>query len=66
MRIAYILSSLANSGPIIVAYDLVQLMIRNGHSVEVFYFDDKTDLDFHCATPVTVYDKAIFCWISCC
>lgn len=50
MRIAYILSSLANSGPIIVAYDLVQLMIRNGHSVEVFYFDDKTDLDFPCAT----------------
>lgn len=44
MRIVYILSSLANSGPIIVAYDLVQLMIRNGHSVEVFYFDDKQTL----------------------
>lgn len=48
MRIAYILSSLANSGPIIVAYDLVQLMVKNGHEVEVFYFDNKIQLKFPC------------------
>ena len=48
MRIAYILSRLANSGPIIVAYDLVQLMVKNGHEVEVFYFDNKIQLKFPC------------------
>lgn len=50
MRIAYILSSLANSGPIIVAHDLAELMVAHGHDVKVFYFDDKVGLDFPCPT----------------
>ena len=48
MKIAYILSSLENAGPIVVAYELVQQLIKHDHTVEVFYFDDKIDLDFPC------------------
>lgn len=50
MKIAYIVSSLANSGPVIVVCDLVSMMLQHGHKVEVFYFDDKVELDFPCAT----------------
>lgn len=50
MKIAYIVSSLANSGPVIVVCDLVSMMLKHGHEVEVFYFDDKVELDFPCAT----------------
>lgn len=50
MKIAYILSSLSNSGPILVAYDLVKLMVEHGHIVKVYYFDDKINLDFPCST----------------
>jgi len=50
MKIAYILSSLKNAGPIVVAYELVQKMIEHNHQIEVFYFDDKKDLDFPCPT----------------
>lgn len=50
MKIAYILTSLSNSGPIIVAYDLVKLMVANGHDVSVYYFDQKRDLAFPCYT----------------
>lgn len=49
MKIAYILSSLENAGPIVVAYELVQQLIKHNHTVEVFYFDDKIDLDFPCS-----------------
>ena len=50
MRIAYILSSLANSGPIVVALDLVREMLKNQQDVEVFYFDNKKELEFPCPT----------------
>ena len=49
MKIAYILTSLANSGPIVVAYELVRLMVSHGNEVDVFYFDDKVDLNFPCS-----------------
>ena len=48
MRIAYILPSLANRGPIIVARDLVNVMITHGHDCVVYYFDDKKEIDFKC------------------
>ena len=50
MTIAYIISSLANSGPIIVVQDLVKMMVKHGHRVTVFYFDDKIELEFPCQT----------------
>lgn len=61
MKIAYILSSLANSGPIIVANELVKLMILHGHHVDVYYFDNKVDLDFPC--PIhRISMKSSFCF----
>ncbi len=50
MRIAFLLTSLANSGPIIVAKDLANLLVKQGHHVVVFYFKDKIDLEFDCPT----------------
>ena len=50
MKIAYILSSLANSGPIVVALDLVREMQKKKHTVEVYYFDNKKELEFPCPT----------------
>ncbi len=48
MKIAYIIPSLANRGPIIVVQELAQQFVKNGHRVEVFYFDDKNELAFDC------------------
>jgi len=50
MKIAYLVSSLANTGPIIVVSDLVRLMQSHGHSCTVFYFDEKYGVDFDCET----------------
>lgn len=50
MKIAYILPSLANSGPVIVAQDLAKVLVAHGHQVEVFYFDDRVELKFPCRT----------------
>ncbi|MEG1861814.1 MAG: glycosyltransferase family 4 protein, partial [Bacteroidaceae bacterium] len=50
MKIAYIITSLANSGPIIVVQDLVHLLVEAGHECTVFYFDEKKDLNFPCPT----------------
>lgn len=48
MKIAYIVPSLANKGPIIVVKELVEQMVLNGHSCTVLYFDDIIELDFDC------------------
>lgn len=50
MKIAYIVPSLANKGPILVVKDLVEVMIENGHSCIVFYFDELVELKFKCPT----------------
>lgn len=50
MKIAYILPSLANAGPIIVARDLVEVMQAHGHECEVFYIHDTKEIDFPCTT----------------
>lgn len=48
MKIAYIIPSLANAGPIIVVRDLVKLMTFHNHQCVVFYFDEKNELSFNC------------------
>lgn len=48
MKIAYIVSSLANAGPINVVMDLVQVMMLHGHQCVVYYFDEKVEKDFPC------------------
>ena len=50
MKIAIILPSLANKGPILVAYDLCVEYIRMGHQCKVFYFDDIVQVEFPCET----------------
>ena len=40
MKVALVLTSLDNSGPIIVAYDLATMLVERGQKCEVFYFKD--------------------------
>ncbi|QJB34101.1 glycosyltransferase [Chitinophaga oryzae] len=49
MKIAFILPSLANKGPVIVARDLVNEMVkREGIKCTVFYLKDIVELEFDC------------------
>ncbi|GAB3200539.1 glycosyltransferase involved in cell wall biosynthesis [Pontibacter aydingkolensis] len=49
MKIAYILPSLANKGPILVAKDLVTFL-KDKADITVFYFDSIEEVDFECPT----------------
>lgn len=48
MKIAMILPSLANKGPVIVAKDLCEQFIRKGHDCKVYYLDDNVQLQMPC------------------
>lgn len=48
MRIAQIVPSLLRSGPGIVAHTLSSSLVNEGHSVDVYYFDELAGLDFPC------------------
>ncbi|WP_431293720.1 glycosyltransferase family 4 protein [Pedobacter sp. P26] len=49
MRIAFLITSLANKGPIIMLRALVQQLIqKEGYHCKVYYFDALTDLEFDC------------------
>lgn len=48
MKIAFLLPSLANRGPIVVARDIVKHIVGKVDKVKVFYFDDTVELDFDC------------------
>lgn len=50
MKIAFVLPSLANKGPIILAKELVTYLINHGHHCDVYYFDEIVELDFPCKT----------------
>lgn len=52
MKIAYVIPSKRKFGPIIVVYELVSQLVKKGHDVTVFYFDDFQDnvFDFPCKT----------------
>lgn len=50
MRIAYLLPSLANTGPNIVAHAIVSSIAAQVEAVDVFYFDEIIKLDFPCPT----------------
>ena len=40
MKIAYIIPSLANKGPILVVRDLCVELLKIGHFCDVYYFDE--------------------------
>lgn len=48
MKIAYLVPSLINRGPIIVVRDLVTVMTINGHQCIVYYFDESDAIDISC------------------
>lgn len=48
MKIAIVVPSLANKGPVIVAKDLCEKYIEFGHECTVFYFDQIIELNFPC------------------
>lgn len=50
MKIAYILPSLRNQGPIIVVKSLSDYLVQHGCEVDIYYFDDYPGMPFSCAT----------------
>jgi len=50
MRIAFIVPSLANKGPILVVKDLCENFVNKGYKCKVFYFDDIRELVMPCPT----------------
>lgn len=51
MRIAYVVPSLVNKGPIIVVKNLVNYLKKRGYDVDVYYFDESSfSMDFECRT----------------
>lgn len=51
MKIAYILPSLRNQGPIVVAKKLTNCLVGMGHIVEVYYFDEcPSTMEFKAST----------------
>lgn len=50
MKIAYIIPSLINKGPIVVVDTIIKNLIDKVDTIDVFYFDDKFGIDFVCKT----------------
>lgn len=48
MKIAFVLPSLANKGPIIVAKDLCEEYVSSGHECIIYYFNDIYELTMPC------------------
>ncbi|QEH39761.1 glycosyltransferase family 4 protein [Chitinophaga sp. XS-30] len=44
MKIAFILPALANKGPIVVARDIINVLVKEGHVIDVFFFDEKNEI----------------------
>lgn len=57
MKIAIVVPSLANKGPVIVAKNLSDYFISQGLYCEVFYFSDIVELNFQCTTTkISLFD----------
>ncbi|WP_316786237.1 glycosyltransferase [Pedobacter frigiditerrae] len=59
MKIAFIIPSLANKGPIIMVQSLVQHLVLEGYSCQVYYFDAINELSFACPTQQIKFLEAI-------
>lgn len=62
MKIAFILPSLKNQGPIIVVKDIIQGLVNNAEQIDVYYFDkENTEVIFPCNTyPISFFEKIDF------
>lgn len=59
MKIAFILPSLANKGPIIFTHNLIEGLLEQGCYCEVFYFHDVIELEFPVKCSKIVFGKLI-------
>ena len=59
MKIAYILPSLINKGPIIVVRNLVRHLIDKVSLIDVYYFDELDAMDFDCCVYRIRMDESI-------
>lgn len=59
MKIAYIIPSLVNKGPIVVVKNLVDNIINTEHQVDVYYFDELPAMKFQCTTKRISMSKPI-------
>jgi L-malate glycosyltransferase len=59
MKIAIILPSLANTGPVLVANNLVFNLLDRVDGVDVFYFDEITEISFPCPTKRIKFSERI-------
>lgn len=59
MKLAYIVPSLAQRGPVLVVFHLVQEMLAHGHECTVYYFDNIIELKFPCKTERIFFLKSI-------
>lgn len=50
MKIAYIVPSLINKGPVIVAHTIIKNIVNKVENIDVYYFDDDFVLEFPCST----------------
>ena len=64
MKIAFILPSLKNQGPIIVAKDIIEGLINIVEQIDVYYFDKgegEAEVNFSCDTHlISFYEKIDF------
>lgn len=61
MRIAFILPSLANKGPVIMVKQLIGYLIKANHQCDVYYFDEIEEIDFPCSTAkINFFDAIAF------
>lgn len=50
MKIAFIIPSLANKGPVVMVDIIIRHLQKEVEQIDVFYFDDKFGVDFTCPT----------------
>jgi glycosyltransferase involved in cell wall biosynthesis len=61
MRIAFILPSLAQKGPILVVQGIVSYLKDKTSQIDVYYFDDIVEVEFDCPVhKISFSDKIIF------
>lgn len=59
MKIAYIIPSLVNKGPIIVVDTIVRNLVAKVDKIDIYYFDDIKGIDFVCPTHKIDFDTPI-------
>jgi glycosyltransferase involved in cell wall biosynthesis len=60
MKIAFILPSLSNKGPIIVAKDIIE-NINKEHEIDLYYFDEINEISINCnLIRISIFDKIDF------